>query len=249
MLPPGWDGLVWLLLLLGPLLFLQRQLHREMQSVFLLLVRRAEIAVAIFSLFLLPGVILHEGSHYLMARLLGVKTGRFSIIPRPLGQGRLQLGFVETVPADPLRDALIGAAPLLSGGLFVAYAGLARLGLTSVWDSLALSDWQALPAVVHQPDFWLWFYLLFAVSSTMLPSAADRRAWLPLSLALALLVGIGLLAGAGPWLAAHLAQPFNQVLRAVAVVFGISVVVHLVLLLPVFLIRRALNLLTGLEVT
>ncbi|HEX9028794.1 MAG TPA: hypothetical protein VF823_06440, partial [Anaerolineales bacterium] len=115
-------GLLILVLLLGALLILQRLSQRETQAIFLLLTRRADIAVVLFSLLFLPGVILHEASHYVVARLLRVRTGRVSLLPRTLPNGRLQLGFVETASSDWLRDTLIGAAPLFSGGAFVAYA-------------------------------------------------------------------------------------------------------------------------------
>ncbi|MBN1148089.1 MAG: hypothetical protein JXA78_12595 [Anaerolineales bacterium] len=246
------DGLGWLLLLLGPLLILQRGLHREVQALFLVATRRPDISIALFSLLFFPGVLLHEGSHYLMARLLGVRTGRFSLLPRPMGDGRLQLGFVETAPSDWLRDALIGAAPLLAGGLFVAYAGLNRMGLMALWETVSSQGQTTLPGILQnlfeQPDFWLWFYLTLTVSGTMLPSAADRRAWVPLGLIVALLLATSLLAGAGPWMLEHLAGPLNRVLRAVSVVFGISALVHLVLLLPVWALRCLLSWATGVQV-
>ena len=239
------DGLLWLLLLLGPLLLLQRGLHREIQAVLLLLTRRPDVSVALFSLLFLPGVLLHESSHYLVARLLGVRTGRFSIMPRPLKNGRLQLGFVETAPADWLRDALIGAAPLITGGLFVAYAGLRRLGLDGLWGALLRDGGEALAGglaqIYTQPDFWLWFYLTVAVSSTMLPSAADRRAWLPMALVVGLLLVASLFVGAGPWLLAQAAPVLNRGLQAVAVVFGISAVIQLLLLLPFWGAHRLLS--------
>ncbi len=243
-MPANLDGLIWLSLLLAPLLVLQRSLHREIQAVLLLLTRRPDISLALFSLLFFPGVLLHEGSHYLTARLLGVRTGRFSLLPKPLENGRLQLGYVETVTTDWLRDALIGVAPLLAGGAFVAYAAVARLGLVAAWEQISpggLNSWLASFAGVYgRPDFWLWFYLTVTVSSTMMPSAADRRSWLPLSLAVGLLVIFSIVAGLGSWLVVNLAPVLNQVLRAVAVVFGISVVIHLVLLLPSWGLHRLL---------
>ncbi len=257
---PNFDGLVWLLLLLGPLLFLQRQLHREIQSVFLLLTRRVEVALAIFSILFLPGVLLHEASHFLVALLLGVPAGGFSLIPRVVpanpgsrtGSSRLQLGYVETAKTDLFRDSLIGAAPLVSGGLFVTYAGLVLLGFNQVWSSLgaggpgaALDEFWRLQ---NRPDFWIWFYLTFVISSTMLPSASDRRAWLPLASLLALLLGASLVAGAGPWLATHFALPLNQAFRALAVVLGISAAIHFSLWIPVWIVRGFLSRLTGLQI-
>ncbi len=96
MLMINWGTLLYLLLLLVPLLYLQRFLQREIQAIFLLITRQPEISMALFSLIFLPGVLLHEISHFLMAHLLGVRTGRFSIIPKKLEGGRIQLGYVET---------------------------------------------------------------------------------------------------------------------------------------------------------
>jgi hypothetical protein len=241
-----------MLLALGLLLLLQRGLHRELQALFLLVTRRADVSVALFSILFLPGILLHEGSHYLAARLLGVPTGRFSILPRPLGDGRLQLGFVETAKTDPVRETLIGAAPLIAGGAFVAYAGLVQLGLLHAWEQWGGGApetlFAALPQAYARPDFWLWFYLALTVSSTMMPSASDRRAWLPLGLFAALLVGAALLAGAGPWLLANLAEPIGVAFLAMAVVFGISVLVHALLLLPAWGLRQLLSWLTGTQV-
>lgn len=252
MVPEDLRGLMWLLLLLGPLFFAQRSLHREIQAIFLLITRRSDLAIALFALLFFPGVLLHETSHFLMARLLGVRTGRLSLLPRPLPNGRLQLGYVETQASDWVRETLIGAAPLITGGLLVAYAGVQRLGLTTAWDALSSGApgalQQALSAMLARPDFWLWFYLTICVSSTMLPSASDRRAWLPLSLVSALLLGLGWLAGAGPWLLNNAAPVVNRALEAAALVLAISLGLHLVLLPPFWLARRGLSRVSGLEV-
>jgi hypothetical protein len=248
----NFDGFFWLLGLLAPLLFLQRRLHREIQGVFLLITRRADISLALFSLLFFPGVLLHELSHFIMSRLLGVPTGRISLLPRPLEDGRLQLGFVETGRTDIFRDALIGMAPLLAGGFCVALTGMRGLGLDRAWGALIVNQEvtfsQAFGGVIERPDFWLWFYLTFVISSTMLPSASDRRAWLPLLLVLSILLGVVLLAGAGPWLVEHLAPALNSGLRALDAVFGISVVVHALILVPIWLLRKLISKVTHLQV-
>lgn len=248
-LTQGFNGILWLLILIGPLLILQRGLHREIQAIFFILTRRADVSMGLFAILFFPGVLLHEGSHFLMARLLGVRTGRFSLLPRPLPNGRMQLGFVETAAADWVRDALIGAAPLVAGGLCVAYIGIYQLGLPAIWMQVRSGNLQSIlqgfSTLYAQPDFWLWFYLTFTISSTMLPSASDRRAWLPLALVAGGLLGLSLLAGAGPWLLENLAPILNRLLLAVASVFGISVFVHFVLLLPAFALRLLLSWLSG----
>ena len=245
------DGLGWLLLMLGPLLFAQRWLHREIQILFLLLTRKPVIALGLFSLLFFPGVLLHELSHYLVARLLGVRTGRFSLLPSLMADGKLRLGYVETAGSDVVRDALIGTAPLLSGGAAVAFLGINRLGLVPLAALAGQGDWQGLlqglSALPAQQDFWLWFYLAFTISSTMLPSASDRRAWLPIILTGVFLVGVALLAGAGPWMLDNLAPWLNQALRAMATIFGISLALHLALLIPLRLLRELVMLASGLR--
>jgi hypothetical protein len=181
-------GLLWFLLALTPLVFLQRLLHREIQAILLIATRHPALTVGLFSLLFFPGVLLHEFSHFLAAKMLRVRTGGFSLIPQVTEDGRLLLGYVETQRTDVVRDSLIGLAPLVAGGLFVAYASVYKLDLLLLWQTfqngqtvLFLSALQALPRV---NDFPLWFYLTFAVSSTMLPSASDRHAWIPCAIAI-----------------------------------------------------------------
>ncbi|MBS1249497.1 MAG: hypothetical protein MAG431_01077 [Chloroflexi bacterium] len=246
------DGLWWLLLTLTLLLLTERALHRQLQALFLLLTRREKVSLVIFSLLFLPGVFLHETSHYLSAWLLKVRTGRFSLIPSATADGRLQLGYVETESTDFFRDALIGIAPLILGGAIVAYLGLQRLQVLLLWEKLTGSDWslfkQAMVDFYQQPDFWLWFYLIFAVSSTMLPSATDRKAWLPVLGITAGLVGVVILVGAGPWLQANLLPRLNDLFRGLALILAISLGVHLVILPPVWGLAKLVSRVTGLRV-
>lgn len=236
--------LVWLILLAAALAFIQRRLHLETQALFLILTRHKEISIVLFSILLFPGVLLHECSHYLMARLFGVRIGRFSLVPRPGSGGRLQLGFVETASTDILRDALIGIAPLLAGGVFIAYAGLVQLGLSSLWKEFVNSDftafWQLFSTLPTRPDFWIWFYLTLAVSSTMVPSASDRRAWFPLGFLLVVLFTIILILDRGSgWMPsfAGLNAHLSLGIQVVAVVLAISLIVH-ALVLPLVWISR-----------
>ncbi|MCX8025394.1 MAG: hypothetical protein N3A60_09340 [Thermanaerothrix sp.] len=225
-------------------LVIQRWLHHELQAFFYLLTGRPNLAVALFSIVLFPGVALHEGSHILIAWLLRVPLRGFSLIPRLSPDGQLQLGYVQTSKTDFLRDALIGAAPFFTGSLVVAYLGLNRLGLNALFPFLLQADWQAmLPqalALTQQPDFWLWFYLTFAVSSTMIPSAADRRAWWAVAVALSVFAIVAILAGIGQWLALSLWPALNQALSAQGLILGIALIIHLALGIPLWITNRIL---------
>jgi len=238
--------------MLAPLLFLQRGLHREIQAIFLILTRRANITMVLFSLLFFPGVFIHELSHFLMAKLLFVPTGNVSLIPKTISDGRLRLGYVEVSKTDILRDSIIGMAPLIVGGLFISYAAIYPLKLLPLWDAFQQANfsefWAGLLALPSLPDFPLWFYLTFAVSSTMLPSESDRNAWLPLAGAIILLVAIAAFTGAGVWMLETLAPPLNTFFRSVATIFGLSAAVHGFLVLPLLLIRKLLTRITGLGI-
>ena len=97
-------SLGWFLVGVIGLALLQRRLHQEIQSVLFLVTRRIDLALAIFSILFLPGVLLHEVSHYVTARLLRVPVGRFSIIPQSLPVGRVRVGYVETAQTDFIRS-------------------------------------------------------------------------------------------------------------------------------------------------
>jgi hypothetical protein len=246
------DGFFWAVAALVAFLFLQRGLHREIQAIFLIATRSPGVTLAIFSLIFLPGVFLHELSHFVTAKVLGVRTGKFSLIPTVLPDGRLQLGYVEAAFSDIFRDSLVGLAPLLTGLLFTVFVSVERLHLVILWDTLRNGQWNlfwmGLRTLPQIPDFWIWFYLAFAVSSTMMPSESDRHAWLPLGLVSGVLFGLVLLAGAGPWMLANLAPQLNNFLRGTALILLVSIIVHLVLILPLLFLHRLLTRLTGLDV-
>ena len=137
---------------------------------------------------------------------------------------------------------MIGAAPLLAGGVFIAFAGLRQMGLaplvqTGVLTQLAdlASSLKTLPS---QASFWIWFYLVFAVSSTMFPSPSDRRSWLPLGLTAAVILGLSLLCGAGPWMEANLAPGIDRFFQAITVVLAVCLAIQLVILVPTWCLRR-----------
>jgi hypothetical protein len=249
----AFDGLFWLLGTLVVFIFLQRALHREIQAFFLILTRSAGVTQVLFALIFFPGVLMHELSHFLSAKLLAVQTGRFSLIPQAQADGKLRLGYVETASGGFVRDALIGAAPLVAGSAFVALAGIYLLHLLPLWDVMRAADWEAfwtlLKAVPGSPDFWLWFYLTFTVSSTMLPSQSDRHAWLPLGILIVGLVGAATLAGAGTWMLTNLAPRLNQFLGVLAMIFGLSGILHLTLVIPFFLLHQGLSRATGMDIS
>ena len=242
-------SLAWLAALLVVFLAVQRWLHRQIYALLWMITHHTNLSVGIFSLVFFPGILLHETSHFVMARLLGVRTRNFSLLPKLLPDGSLRLGYVDVAVSDVVREALIGMAPLLSGGAAVALTGIYLIPVAPLVELVNRGQWHlllvALRSLPGLPDFWIWFYLVFTISSTMLPSASDRRAWLPIALPLLGIALLAVFAGAGPWMLEHLAPGLQTVLSALLMVLGISLAVHLALGLPVGLAAALLARLTG----
>jgi len=176
--------IVWVAIALPALLLMQRWIHTHLHGVSLLLTGKQERATVVYAIILLPGVLLHELSHWIMATLVGVRTGSFSVIPRTQPDGAVQLGYVEYYKGrtlGPLRESLIGGAPLLAGTAVILLIGFHIFGVTDLVAAIQSGDLGtltlALNEVFNTNDFLVWLYLLFAVSNAMLPSRSDRRAW------------------------------------------------------------------------
>jgi len=137
------------------------------------------VALVLFILFL-PGIIVHELSHLLMARLLGLRAGRFRVWPE-VQRNSIGLGSVSVEQADALRGSLVGAAPLISGTALLTLLGLSVLRADEVVELLAYGDWSALVAAfwgaLQGPDGLVATYAMFAIGNMMMPSQSDRQAW------------------------------------------------------------------------
>lgn len=146
------------------------------------------VAMMLYALFILPGTIVHEVAHWLMAILLGVRASLPRVLPSGVdANGRMVLGYVQIQRTDPLRHSLIGVAPLLAGSALIAWSAsqlftlpvptLTQSGIEGLETLFA-----SLPSVFQVADAWLYLYLLFAVANGMLPSPRDREAWTPVAL-------------------------------------------------------------------
>ncbi len=192
--------LLFLIVTFIPLVFLEKWIHQHLHGVALLVSRQAQAALYLYALLLFPGVALHELSHWLMAILLGVRTGRVNLLPEHSPDGFVRLGSVELRQrVDVVRASLIGVAPLLGGSLVVSAIGYLAFNIGQAGQSLLSGDptamSNALWYALHTPDMWLWLYLVFAVANAMLPSSTDRQSWPPVILFLAILAILASLAG------------------------------------------------------
>lgn len=247
----SWIPLLGLAVTLALLLLVERWIHRHLQGTMMLLTGDREIAVILYALPLMPGILLHETSHALMAKLLGVRVGRVSVRPK-LADRRIQLGFVPVEETDAVRASLIGLAPLLTGSGVILLIGYSFFGIGGLHEAFVDGAWTSLithfGGMVKTPDVWLWAYLIFAVSNTMLPSQSDREPWTPIVLFLLLLAALAWLAGLGPTIIERLAGPLNLATRWLAVTYGFTMIADLPFVVLILLVEWVLGRMKGMRV-
>lgn len=241
----------WVALTLPVLLFLQRWIHRHLRGVALLITGRMNWAVLLYAIILFPGVLLHELSHYVTALLLGVRTHSLSLIPQMKKDGSVQLGYVEYYKGrnlGPLRESLIGGAPLIAGTAVILLIGLRVFGVTDLGPAIQSGQVEqltlALGQVFSAPDFLVWLYLIFAISNAMMPSASDRRAWPAFLVILAILAAVVLLLN----LQDRVVGPAGALFGYLGLAFSLAIGVDLVFMVLIGLLETTISRLKGVEV-
>ena len=122
------------------------------------------ISINFLSFLFLPGVIIHELSHMLIAVILFVPVGDMEFAPKR-NHGGLKLGSIEIAKTDPIRRSIIGFAPVFTGLILI-------IGIVYLFTSnlLFLKDKESYIFIALIAGV---MYLLFAISNTMFSSKAD----------------------------------------------------------------------------
>ncbi len=169
---------VLFLILLAGLWWLSWRIGLLIQEIVYLLSGSEDMAMVILFLIYLPGILIHEASHWLVARLLGLKTSNFRVWPK-YTRNTIGLGSVTVSSGGTVYDSLVGLAPLLVGSALIVLIGeqvFDTQTLAFAWRTGRLLDGLTfvVDGLAHKPDSLLWSYLLFAIANAMMPSASDR---------------------------------------------------------------------------
>jgi hypothetical protein len=238
----------WTILLLGPLVWLVRQVNIGLHKLAFVLTGHETARLYLYHILLLPGTALHELSHLLAANLLGVNVHSISLRPKLQGD-QLQMGAVSIDQTDIIRWLLIGMAPLLGGSIAVVLIGQHIFDVGAVVEAARANDSQgiieAVRAAFEVNDAWIWFYLIFAISNTMLPSESDRASLGPAVAFFALLLGFIVVIGQGPTLIASLAEPVEVALSLLLLTFGITLFVDVIFIVVIWLLTGLVGMLLG----
>lgn len=153
-------NLLFSLLQFTLLFFLSRKLLRTFHLFFRRLTGNQNTATEILTWLFLPGTIIHELSHFLVATILFVPTGRMEFTPI-IEEERVKAATIEVAKTDPLRRALIGLGPII-------------VGLTILFTSLYWY-YDKFGAGFELPEAFLLAYIIFQITNTMYLSKEDAE--------------------------------------------------------------------------
>lgn len=205
---------LFLAILLFALFFLSRHMTKLFSKLFMKLFHSQHVMIYLLSFIFLPGVVLHELSHLLLANLLFVRTGEVEFFPE-IHDTEVKMGSVAIDRTDPLRRFLIGVAPVIGGlGVLLAASSLLLDTILS-WKSMAL------------------FYVVFQIANTMFSSSKDMEG------SIGFLVGMSIIGAILQLLGFSLWGLFLRIVTnsyVIHVVFHINIFLLLAIGLDIFLI-------------
>ncbi len=205
------------------LYFISRLSIRELFYSLRLFFRNEKIVLSFMALIFSPGTIIHELSHFLVAIILLLKVREIHIFP-VFEKNYIKLGRVIYEKQDILRGIIVGIAPIMVGlVIFFWISTLDIFLIENLWFKL------------------LMFYLIFVLSTTMFSSRQDLIDLgyvLPLTILLFIFLYLFQID-----LSVFLKSPELIAVTAdfvydVNVNLGISILVHFVLLIILFGIKK-----------
>lgn len=159
------------------LYFFSRQLTKYLSHLLYRITHSHIWTVRLIALTFLPGTLIHELSHAIVAGMLFVDSGEINLWPK-IHESGVKLGSVEIYQTDALRRAIIGVAPVLVGISLIVGTLLILVNFYQSGGSFPV--WALL----------IYSYILFIVGNTMFSSRKDLEGSLEIIIA-AVLAMIG----------------------------------------------------------
>lgn len=189
------------------------------------------LSKTIVTLLFIPGTAIHEFSHAIVARLLGVEVSQIMLYPhKDKETGEFKAGSCEIEKVDPVRLALIGVAPTLIGFSLLTLITYYMFNFSPPFNEPLV----ALHALSIPFNYFL-FLALFMISATMFTSKRDVQ---ELFFVIPAFIIIGVLlyyAGFRFTLTEGMAEFLTRILKIVVFVLGITTIVDLAVYLVLFL--------------
>jgi hypothetical protein len=207
--------LIFFLVQLAIIFLLARSFSQNFFRFWFLITKSSKWSINLCAFFLLPGTIIHELSHWLIAEILQVHTGDINLWPTPDENLGIKMGSVRIAHSDPFRRTIIGLAPLLTGLLIIFLAT------------------KYFPLNFDQNFNWLHsiilIFIVFIVSNTMFSSAKDMEVgFIPFFMLL--ILGFALWFFKIP-IPDFIINPANKVLESINLAFVTVIIIDLILLI------------------
>lgn len=130
---------------------------RAITHLCMIITMKENVTVWLLSIVFLPGTLVHELAHFVVAEFLLVPARDLQLIPQIQLDRTVKLGGVQIAHTDRVRRFIIGVAPILIGLLLLWVGQYLVLG-TMKYTVVA---------------YFLYYFLLFQVSHTMFSSRKD----------------------------------------------------------------------------
>jgi len=222
-------GIIAELLLLS---FVAKRYTQVVFHVLLRIVRSRTIAITTMTIALFPGTVLHELSHLFTAEVLGVHTGKLTLVPESIEEDNIQSGSVAIARSDPFRRTAIGIAPFVNGVIV--------LTALSWWFSQTLLGYWLI--INMQITLGIILYLILTVTNTMFTSKEDMVGVVPVFLTMTILFITGYIAGIQIILPVSITNTIQSISITLAqnlgIVLGINIIGLIFFSLVLFLIKK-----------
>ncbi len=235
-----------LTILLISLIGARNVISTHLQLITWLTTGNRKLAVIVYSLVFLPGIIIHEISHFFMAAFLGVRTGEITIFPSVSTEdGEQHLGSVEVTKTDMFRSSLIGIAPLVFGSIFII--AVTKWQFPQILNNLSQFSWPLNQLLIEGKNIlaiplnFVWIYLIFAISNTMFVSSADRRSWPAMIILLLLISGLAISTGTATSVIQSVKTPLIIGINILNAAFLISLIIDVIFIIPLLGVEKLLT--------
>ena len=216
-----------------------------------LVTKSFQTTTILYYTFFLPGVFLHEITYWFAAGIFNVHAKSSIQWPEAQEIAELKLSFVELAKnVSPFRLGLITLAPIIAGLAFVWFIATNLLdfsGFFALMGTGNLSDIsEAVRRLTSATDFWLWIYILFTISNTMIARLSDLRGLRILLIAIGVAIAGLIIVGVGNEIVVtFLAGPVSDALYMLAGTLGIIIFIDLIFVAILGTIEAIIERVTG----
>jgi len=198
------------------LFFLSQWLTQGTYDLCILLFRSRSVGITIITILNFPGTVIHELSHLFTAEVLGVHTGKLTLVPDNIQSNEVKAGSVMIAASDPFRRYLIGLAPIFTGMIAITALSYALFQYVPQWGDW--TNWGYVGGI----------YLLLAVSNAMFSSAEDLKGFIPFIITLGLMAGAAYVAGFRVGITGPALSVSTQILDALTKSLGIVLALNII---------------------